>query len=120
LNIDVSRNRFCDFLADPGSRNFSRFTLILTGAGTGALLPTEVDRLLSSSDSIRFAAQGDDDRLYHTVGAILRILLLCFGVQLTQLVQCFLNFRILILSRLQKTFLFECFPYVYPEPVLVK
>jgi hypothetical protein len=31
----VSRNRFCDFLADPDSRNFSRFTLILTGAGTG-------------------------------------------------------------------------------------
>jgi hypothetical protein len=25
LNLDVSRNRFCDFLADPGSRNLSRF-----------------------------------------------------------------------------------------------
>ena len=25
LNIGVSRNRFCDFLADPGSRSFSRF-----------------------------------------------------------------------------------------------
>jgi hypothetical protein len=34
LNIGVSRNRFCDFLADPDSRNFSRFTLMLTGAGT--------------------------------------------------------------------------------------
>jgi hypothetical protein len=33
LNLGVSRNRFCDFLADPDSRNFSRFTLILTGAG---------------------------------------------------------------------------------------
>jgi hypothetical protein len=30
----VSRNRFCDFLADPDSRNFSRFTLILTGVGS--------------------------------------------------------------------------------------
>jgi hypothetical protein len=34
LNIGMSRNRFCDFLADPDSRNFSRFTLIFTGAGT--------------------------------------------------------------------------------------
>jgi hypothetical protein len=25
LNLGVSRNRFCDFLADPDSRNFSRF-----------------------------------------------------------------------------------------------
>ena len=25
LNIGVSRNRFCDYLADPGSRSFSRF-----------------------------------------------------------------------------------------------
>ena len=25
MNLGVSRNRFCDFLADPGSRNFSRF-----------------------------------------------------------------------------------------------
>jgi hypothetical protein len=25
LNLDVSRNCFCDFLADPGSRSFSRF-----------------------------------------------------------------------------------------------
>jgi hypothetical protein len=25
LNIGVSRNRFCDFLADPDSRSFSRF-----------------------------------------------------------------------------------------------
>jgi hypothetical protein len=33
LNIGVSQNRFCDFLADPDSRNFSRFTLIFTGAG---------------------------------------------------------------------------------------
>ena len=29
----MSRNRFCDFLADPDSRSFSRFTLLLTGAG---------------------------------------------------------------------------------------
>jgi hypothetical protein len=34
LNIGVSRNRFCDFLADPDGRNFSRFTLIFTGAAT--------------------------------------------------------------------------------------
>jgi hypothetical protein len=33
LNLGVSRNRFGDFLADPDSRSFSRFTLILTGAG---------------------------------------------------------------------------------------
>ena len=25
LNLGVSRNRFCDFLADPDSRSFSRF-----------------------------------------------------------------------------------------------
>jgi hypothetical protein len=25
LNLGVSRNRVCDFLADPDSRNFSRF-----------------------------------------------------------------------------------------------
>jgi hypothetical protein len=29
LNIGVSRNRFCDFLADPGSRSFSRFGAII-------------------------------------------------------------------------------------------
>eukprot|EP01046_Picozoa_sp_COSAG06_P042772 COSAG06_NODE_5497_length_3442_cov_3.036195_4_plen_171_part_00 len=34
LKLGVSRNRFCDFLADPDSRSFSRFTLIFTGAGT--------------------------------------------------------------------------------------
>jgi hypothetical protein len=28
LNIGVSRNRFCDFLADPDSRSFSRFGAI--------------------------------------------------------------------------------------------
>jgi ABC-type multidrug transport system fused ATPase/permease subunit len=33
LNLGMSRNRFCDFLADPDSRSFSRFTLIFTGAG---------------------------------------------------------------------------------------
>jgi hypothetical protein len=37
LNFGMSRNRFCDFLADPDSRNFSRFyTNILAGAGTVA------------------------------------------------------------------------------------
>jgi hypothetical protein len=45
LNIGMSRNRFCDFLADPDSRSFSRFGAIimqfavveysLTGAGGG-------------------------------------------------------------------------------------
>jgi hypothetical protein len=45
LNIGVSRNRCCDFLADPDSRSFSRFGAIimqfavveysLTGAGGG-------------------------------------------------------------------------------------
>jgi hypothetical protein len=29
LNIGVSRNRFCDFLADPDSRSFSRFGAII-------------------------------------------------------------------------------------------
>jgi hypothetical protein len=29
LNIGVSRNRFCDFLADPDSRSFSRFGRLL-------------------------------------------------------------------------------------------
>jgi hypothetical protein len=29
LNIGVSRNSFCDFLADPGSRSFSRFGAII-------------------------------------------------------------------------------------------
>jgi hypothetical protein len=29
LNIGVSRNRFCDFLADPDSRGFSRFGAII-------------------------------------------------------------------------------------------
>ena len=29
LNISVSRNRFCDFLADPDSRSFSRFGAII-------------------------------------------------------------------------------------------
>jgi hypothetical protein len=29
LNLGVSRNRFCDFLADPDSRNFSRFEAII-------------------------------------------------------------------------------------------
>jgi hypothetical protein len=33
----VSRNRFCDFLADPDSRSFSRFTLIFDGAGSWSL-----------------------------------------------------------------------------------
>jgi len=37
LNLGVSRNRFCDFRANPDSRNFSRvYTLILAGAGTAA------------------------------------------------------------------------------------
>ena len=30
LNLGVSRNRFCDFLADPDSRSFSRFGAIIT------------------------------------------------------------------------------------------
>jgi hypothetical protein len=34
----VSRNRLCDFLADPDSRIFSRFTLIFTGAGSSMVL----------------------------------------------------------------------------------
>ena len=29
LNLGVSRNRFCDFLADPDSRSFSRFGAII-------------------------------------------------------------------------------------------
>jgi hypothetical protein len=29
VNIGVSRNRFCDFLADPDSRSFSRFGAII-------------------------------------------------------------------------------------------
>jgi hypothetical protein len=29
LNISVSRNGFCDFLADPDSRSFSRFGAII-------------------------------------------------------------------------------------------
>ena len=29
LNVGVSRNRFCDFLADPDSRSFSRFGAII-------------------------------------------------------------------------------------------
>jgi hypothetical protein len=33
LNLGVSRNRSGDFLADPDSRSFSRFTLMLNGAG---------------------------------------------------------------------------------------
>ena len=34
LKLGVSQNRLCDFLADPDSRIFSRFTLIFTGAGS--------------------------------------------------------------------------------------
>jgi hypothetical protein len=29
LNLGVSRNCFCDFLADPDSRSFSRFLAII-------------------------------------------------------------------------------------------
>ena len=38
LKLGVSQNRLCDFLADPDSRIFSRFTLIFTGAGSSMVL----------------------------------------------------------------------------------
>jgi hypothetical protein len=34
LNLGVSRNRFCDFLADPDSRSFSRFGTFLSWGTT--------------------------------------------------------------------------------------
>jgi hypothetical protein len=42
LNLGVSRNRFCDFLADPDSRSFSRFgAIIMQFAVPLQLLPRE-------------------------------------------------------------------------------
>ena len=38
LNLGVSRNRFCDFLADPDSRSFSRFGAIIMQLAVCALL----------------------------------------------------------------------------------
>jgi hypothetical protein len=46
LNLGVSRNRFCDFLADPDSRSFSRFGAVIMQV---AVCPEPVlakDRLL--------------------------------------------------------------------------
>ena len=45
LNLGVSRNRFCDFLADPDSRNFSRFYTNIGRSrysGTSILTPNAV------------------------------------------------------------------------------
>jgi hypothetical protein len=39
LNIGVSRNRFCDFLADPDSRSFSRFGAIIMQFAAVAVCP---------------------------------------------------------------------------------
>eukprot|EP01046_Picozoa_sp_COSAG06_P004182 COSAG06_NODE_172_length_21346_cov_503.127053_12_plen_125_part_00 len=43
LNLVASRNRFCDFLADRGGRNFSRF---LHQYWPEQVLPVQVDHLL--------------------------------------------------------------------------
>eukprot|EP01046_Picozoa_sp_COSAG06_P031831 COSAG06_NODE_3132_length_5805_cov_85.931300_9_plen_87_part_00 len=37
LNFGVSRNRFCDFLADPDSRSSAVFTLLMLN-GAGAMI----------------------------------------------------------------------------------
>ena len=39
LNLGVSRNRFCDFLADPDSRSFSRFGAIIMQFAVVLLCP---------------------------------------------------------------------------------
>jgi hypothetical protein len=47
----VSRNRFCDFLADPGSRSFGRFyTNIGRSRYPTALLPNSTDRIYIDYD----------------------------------------------------------------------
>jgi hypothetical protein len=42
LNIGVSRNRFCDFLADPDSRSFSLLRRLLCKSQYAACLPVRV------------------------------------------------------------------------------
>jgi hypothetical protein len=52
LNLGVSRNRFCDFLADPDSRSFSRFGAIIMQfavAHSHSLLNNQLRTLLSPS-----------------------------------------------------------------------
>jgi hypothetical protein len=61
LNIGVSRNRFCDFLADPDSRSFSRF---------GAIIMQFAARLYTNHDHFTETGSGQTyDRENSTRGA---------------------------------------------------
>jgi hypothetical protein len=50
LNLGVSRNRFCDFLADPDSRSFSRFGAIIMQFAATPVLEAAVLAKRSSSE----------------------------------------------------------------------
>jgi hypothetical protein len=44
LNLGGSRNRFCDFLADPDSRSFSRFGAIIMQFAVSVKFREEIQR----------------------------------------------------------------------------
>jgi hypothetical protein len=54
LNIGVSRNSFCDFLADPGSRSFSRFGAIIMQFAAPSESGTKNRKSSSFASSERF------------------------------------------------------------------
>jgi hypothetical protein len=64
LNLGVSRNRFCDFLADPDGRNFSRFTLILTGAGSDRCAGALHGNAGAKNASFAMAFNTENDHFY--------------------------------------------------------
>jgi hypothetical protein len=63
LNLGVSRNRFCDFLADPDSRSFSRFYTNIHRSRYEDIFTFEIQRsdgLLYSLDTPAGAGSGAD------------------------------------------------------------
>jgi hypothetical protein len=59
LNIGVSRNRFCDFLADPDSRSFSRFGAIIMQFAVSVSCSDDVPPFIHATprlDVVRFAS----------------------------------------------------------------